>query len=339
VRPVFKPPYPGLWWSALWCFAYFLVINAVAAGLGIAWVMARMVLAKDLHMSRPSVRDIAQITLPIQAVADVVVLAFALVVTRLLVGPEWQRRLALRRPAVTQLLLAIFGLPALMYISSGVHVLAKQVLPTFGYQKGIIASLDPWPTWLGVLAIGLGPALSEELWYRGFLGRGLVGRYGPIGGVMITSLFFGIMHVDPPHIVATAVMGILLHFSYLMTRSLWVPMLLHFLNNSAAVLLAKVPALGVFDDPKDQVAVPIYLVALALWAAVGWALYRSRPYLPAVPEGNRESWRPEFPSVEHPPSGCGAVLVRPRPDWLAVTLVVIAFTGFVLMISYYMNAS
>src|SRR5208337_4060578 len=84
-------------------------------------------------------------------------------------------------------------------------------------QKGF----TQWPVWFGVLVVGLGPALNEELFCRGFLGRGLLGRYGTVGGILLTSLFFGLLHLDPPHVVATFVMGCCLHFTYLMTRSLW----------------------------------------------------------------------------------------------------------------------
>ena len=65
------------------------------------------------------------------------------------------------------------------------------------------------------------------------------------------------------------IMGLVLHFSYLMTRSLWIPVLLHFLNNSASVAAGK---LG--DESSDQAtaASPWYLygAALLLAGAVAW---------------------------------------------------------------------
>jgi membrane protease YdiL (CAAX protease family) len=344
--PVPSLPYPGFWWSVFWCFCYLALLHGGSFGLGIVWAAAKMLMADDPSAFQSRLRtegvqalDLENILLPFQAVAGVFMLAFVLLIVRLFVGRNWQRRLGLRRPELLQLFLAVLGLPGLIYISSGVYAATKQLLPTFGSQEAIVALLRPWPWGLGVLAIGLLPGVGEELWCRGFLGRGLVGRYGYVIGVGMTSLFFGIMHVDPPQVVATAVMGVFLHFSYLTTRSLWVPMLLHFLNNSAAVLETKISAFRGFDELEGKTAIPVYAAALALWGAVSWALYSSRPYLRTVNEGEQQSWRPEFPGVEHPPSGCGTVLVHPRPDWLAATLVVILFTGFVLMISYYMNAS
>ena len=93
----------------------------------------------------------------------------------------------------------------------------------------------------------------------------------PAAGQTATQRF-GLLHLDPPHVVATAVMGVMLQYAYLTTRSLWVPVLLHFLNNSLAILSA---SLG-WNDPTEKVPVSLYIAAAALGAAVGLALYQSR---------------------------------------------------------------
>ena len=54
-----------------------------------------------------------------------------------------------------------------------------------------------WPLAVAVFAIGVMPGLSEELWCRAFLGRGLVGKHGLFWGVLGTSFLFGFIHVDP----------------------------------------------------------------------------------------------------------------------------------------------
>jgi hypothetical protein len=169
--------------------------------------------------------------------------------------------------------------------------------------------------------IGVGPGFAEELWCRGFLGRGLVGRYGYAAGILLTSFLFGIMHFDPPHVMATFCMGICLHLAYLATRSLWVPMLLHFLNNSLSVLsvtLWKEDWVGKSVDEPDLI---MYPAALLLGLAVGWALYRSRARLAPAPLEALPAWRPEFPGVELPPRGSGVEVVRPWPGLLSLICV------------------
>src|SRR5262249_17275725 len=101
-----------------------------------------------------------------------------------------------------------------------------------------------WPLPLAVLLIGAMPGLSEELWCRAYLGRGLGGQRGYVLGVLQTSLLFGLIHGDPCQGTMALLMGVMLHYVYLMTRSLLAPMLLHFLNNSLAVTLSRLPELA-----------------------------------------------------------------------------------------------
>src|SRR5207249_3638911 len=129
---------------------------------------------------------------------------------------------------------------------------ASEFLPSMHYQESLEKMFGALPWWYGVLVVGLAPGVSEELWCRGFLGRGLVGRYGPVAGVLLTSLFFGALHLDPPHVVATFCMGAALHVVYLFTRCLWLPILIHFLNNSLAVLTTVVPYIRKLLDVDER---------------------------------------------------------------------------------------
>src|SRR5207247_6579582 len=99
-------------------------------------------------------------------------------------------------------------------------------------QQLVVDSNAQNPLWFTLLVLAVGAAVNEELFCRGFLGRGLVGRYGVVLGVLITSAIFGLIHGNVPQGIWAFVLGCSLHLAYLATRSLWVPMLLHFLNNA-----------------------------------------------------------------------------------------------------------
>src|SRR5207244_1470775 len=129
-----------------------------------------------------------------------------------------------------------------------------------------------WPLPIAILIIGFGPAIGEELWCRGFLGRGLVGNYGPVAGAFLTSFLFGLIHIEPRQAMVAMLMGLVLHYTYLMTRSLLVPMLLHLLNNSLAVTASHVHFFDFLDAP-EMLAPPVYLAAGLLLLAVCWTLY------------------------------------------------------------------
>jgi membrane protease YdiL (CAAX protease family) len=74
-------------------------------------------------------------------------------------------------------------------------------------------------------------------------------------------------------------LGCLAHLAYLATRSLWVPILLHFLNNSLAVLASFLVSMDAQTapealEPSEWAAKTIALVLLTIPSA--WGLYRLR---------------------------------------------------------------
>jgi hypothetical protein len=196
-------------------------------------------------------------------------------------------------------------------------------------MEEMVEVASSWPAGFAVVVIGLGPGLGEELWCRGFLGRGLVGNYGAVLGVIASSFFFGLIHVDPCQGTMAMLMGLWLHFVYLTSRSLWLPMLLHFINNSLGVLGSKIPMLELLDAKPDTIPVFVYTSAVLLLGAAAYALYQSRARL--APEGAEQLllWRPPYPSVEYPPPDSGAQVVHPTPSLPALVL---SMGGFILFV-------
>ncbi len=165
-----------------------------------------------------------------------------------------------------------------------------------------------WALPPAVFIIAVMPAIGEELWCRAFLGRGLVGKHGYVLGVLGTSFLFGAIHVDPAQGMVAMVMGIGLHYFYLTTRSLLIPMLMHFLNNALAVVLPSIPSLVKLgqDNNQGERSVALYTGGAALLFAVCWALYQSRPRL--IDDGSGPGWRPPYPGVALPLPGSGTRL-------------------------------
>jgi len=125
--------------------------------------------------------------------------------------------------------------------------------------------------------------------------------------------------------VAACMLGLSLHFVYLTTRSLLMPMLMHFLNNAGAVLASSatsIPPLTALDEATSSNRVAVGLAALLLVVVVGYALYVCRARLMPL-SGAPAPWWPAFPGVECPPADSGTVVVRPWPS-LALWGIVIA---------------
>jgi hypothetical protein len=79
-------------------------------------------------------------------------------------------------------------------------------------------------------------ATNEELIFRGYPFQKLVESLGPPGAVAVSSVFFGLAHLGNSHhtwisTLNTMLVGIPLSIAYLRTRSLWMPVGVHFTWN------------------------------------------------------------------------------------------------------------
>lgn len=81
-------------------------------------------------------------------------------------------------------------------------------------------------------------AVSEELLFRGVLQKlmGTVVRNIHIN-ILICSVIFSAFHLQFYGFIPRLALGMLLGYSFHFSKSLWVPILIHFLNNGAAVLI------------------------------------------------------------------------------------------------------
>jgi membrane protease YdiL (CAAX protease family) len=347
-RPIAQQPrwpHPNFWWSILWCVLFLLVTQLPGGILAVIVALGLMALSPDkfsldgLNNQTALLKsDAMSIGLAVGiGLTEILVVGFSLLIIRLVVGRDWMRQLAVRRPSLTHAAVALASLPALMLLGNVAYSVLRNVLhlPSlsdfgFGGMEEMVQIASKWPSAFAVLVIGLGPGLGEELWCRGFLGRGLVGNYGAVLGVIASSFFFGVIHMDPCQGTMAMLMGLWLHFVYLTSRSLWLPILMHFINNSLGVLGSKIPLLARLDDKPDTIPVFVYVTAVLLLGAAAYALYQSRARLASEDSERPSLWRPAYPSVEYPPPGSGTRVVHPT---LSLPALMASFGGFLLFVA------
>ncbi len=78
--------------------------------------------------------------------------------------------------------------------------------------------------------------IAEEIFFRGFMYAGLRARLGVAGAVIITSLFFAVLHLSIEFFIPILALGIFLALLYEMTGSLYPGMILHVSNNLIALI-------------------------------------------------------------------------------------------------------
>jgi sodium transport system permease protein len=136
-----------------------------------------------------------------------------------------------------------------------------------GLEDLITAESPTRLVWLLVL-LALTPAICEEAVFRGVLLSGLRGRASVVRIAAFNGVVFGAFHLSFEsafRFLPTAWLGFILAWAVLSTRSIWVGVLMHFLNNGSIVVMAAIPALRAWlEDGGD--APPWVILAPALLA-------------------------------------------------------------------------
>ncbi|ANU12005.1 CAAX protease family protein [Planococcus antarcticus DSM 14505] len=166
-------------------------------------------------------------------------------------------------------------------------------LSMFWFQLFMLAPVAPWlvdfmlealpipdtPLYIvfTVFTIAMLAPVVEEFMFRGVLLKRMIVRTSVWGGILISSLLFGILHLD---VIGAFLFGIVASLLYLRTNNLLVPILLHIINNSlAAVAMFLAPtwpeSIAIFNlaDVYAKAApnaVMLVISALLLISAIFW---------------------------------------------------------------------
>ncbi len=127
----------------------------------------------------------------------------------------------------------LFSLSAfqLTYLGAS-YVLPQYVESVINQQLLEDTSSSVAPTLLRVFDVLTGSLIApivEELFFRGILLHVFVARWGISKGIILTSIIFGIGHVN---LFGGFVFGCLMCLIYFKTKTLLIPMVFHILNNS-----------------------------------------------------------------------------------------------------------
>ncbi len=91
---------------------------------------------------------------------------------------------------------------------------------------------------VNLFIIALIPAIGEELLFRGVIQEVLVKRLkNPHIAIWIASIVFGAVHLQIAGFLPKVLIGVILGYAYYLTKSIFYPMVLHFLNNGLQTVL------------------------------------------------------------------------------------------------------
>ena len=90
---------------------------------------------------------------------------------------------------------------------------------------------------LALIGIVILPPLVEEITFRGILLERFAVKWRVGVAVIVSAVFFGILHADP---IGAGMFGVVTGLLYLRTGSLWPGIIIHFVNNLVAVIAIRV---------------------------------------------------------------------------------------------------
>ncbi|GAB3237211.1 hypothetical protein GCM10027346_28500 [Hymenobacter seoulensis] len=153
--------------------------------------------------------------------------------------------------------------PALVMVLSVVQLLG---LPD--WQQRFFEELvhEPVAAFLvGVVAV----PILEEVLFRGVILQALLRAYRPWVAIGQSALLFGIIHFNPAQSLGTALIGVVLGWLYYRTRSLWLCISIHALNNLLAFASMIWPVGKAADSPGILLATsPGLYIGLVLLSAL-----------------------------------------------------------------------
>jgi len=94
-----------------------------------------------------------------------------------------------------------------------------------------------WEQFLCLIIVAIVAPLSEELYFRGFLYPAIGKVIGEFPAVILTSIFFSMLHFDLIRFIPIVIGGIWLNLLYIKTGSLYTSIIAHSVWNTIMVLL------------------------------------------------------------------------------------------------------
>ena len=122
-------------------------------------------------------------------------------------------------------------------------------------------------------------AFGEELLFRSTLQQFLVKKCKNAHiGIIVTSIIFSLIHFDIYGFLPRVVLGMTLGYMYFYSGSIWVPMIMHFVNNGTVVVLYYLNNIGATNvdvETFGQTSLLPLIISIIATIAIFWFVIRN----------------------------------------------------------------
>ena len=167
---------------------------------------------------------------------------------------------------------------ALGFVTDSLNAIMPQTPEWF---ENAMAQIMDAPVWITLISVSIFAPLFEEWLCRGVILRGLLQKTHPVSAILVSAVFFAVLHMNPWQALPAFILGALFGFIYYKTGSLKLTMLMHCVNNTFAVVFSKIPSLenaeGFADVMSTWAYVCIFIASIAFLAAT-FVVVRNIPF-------------------------------------------------------------
>ncbi|MEA1898045.1 MAG: type II CAAX endopeptidase family protein [Bacteroidota bacterium] len=104
--------------------------------------------------------------------------------------------------------------------------------------EAFLSTKSIWGLMVNLIMIAVIPAIGEELFFRGILQKFFIDwTKNPIRGILIVAFLFSFFHLQFYGFLPRFYLGVLFGLMYYWSGTIWLPIIAHFINNGAAVLV------------------------------------------------------------------------------------------------------
>jgi membrane protease YdiL (CAAX protease family) len=212
---------------------------------------------------------------------DAVFLTIVILIARRL-GRTAVRNILRYRPV------SVYVFSSLSVMFMGLKIIGGELLNLLQFAlpvpEGYFGTGLPGNIVLAVISTAVFPAFTEEIFFRGLLLNQLRSGYSSRRALILSSLLFGLMHLNPWQFLYSFVLGLFYGWIYVRFKNIWLSMFMHFYNNLLALFLV-LPVVQLPNRRSYAILVrhPLWLDILGVLlflAGLGLTVQLARPLKP-----------------------------------------------------------
>ncbi|MCI1640296.1 MAG: CPBP family intramembrane metalloprotease [Bacteroidales bacterium] len=162
------------------------------------------------------------------------------------------------------------------------------------WLENLLKNMTHGTLWVNILSVSIFAPIFEEWLCRGEILRGLLNHrrkdgttMKPVLAIVLSALFFAVIHANPWQAVPAFILGVVFGFVYYKTGSLWLTMIMHCTNNTFALIMSNVDSLKDVDNWLQVMNPVSYAVVFVFCLVIAFVIIRMFCRIPLQsPAGN-----------------------------------------------------